>query len=133
MHCTVTWDPGAVNDLADIWNQATDRQAVADAADEIDRVLRDFADTVGESLGANRRLRVGPLEVHYTVSPDDCLVCVQKVTRVDDHWVNLLCSNDCANCDLLYKTATQSRTCNPLPMSRSSASKNGSPIYRNTC
>jgi hypothetical protein len=42
MHFTVTWDPSAEAELTNIWLTAPDRQAVADAADEIDRLLRLF-------------------------------------------------------------------------------------------
>jgi hypothetical protein len=36
MKYTVVWLLQAENELADIWNNASDRQAVADAADRID-------------------------------------------------------------------------------------------------
>ena len=39
MKYTVTWTPSAEQDLAALWNAAPDRQAVADAADEIDTSL----------------------------------------------------------------------------------------------
>lgn len=82
MRYTVTWLPSAIQDLARIWNQAPDRQAVSDASNEIDRVLRNTPLTVGEEEGAFRRLTVEPLEVVYRVSPDDRLVEVVQVAYV---------------------------------------------------
>jgi hypothetical protein len=79
MRYTVVWDPDAQDDLARIWMQAHDPQAVADASDQIDRLLKTSALTVGEDYGPDRRLIVEPLEVIYSVSPDDCLVQVLQV------------------------------------------------------
>jgi hypothetical protein len=82
MRYTVVWDPGAENDLATIWTFAPDQQAVANAANEIDRKLRTFSQTVGEEFGADRRFIVDPLAVVYTIQPDDCLVRVLQVAFV---------------------------------------------------
>jgi plasmid stabilization system protein ParE len=82
MRCTVVWDPKAENDLATIWTFAPDQQAVAVAADEIDRLLRIRSLTVGEEFGKDRRLEVKPLAVVYSVYPDDCLVRVQQVVFI---------------------------------------------------
>jgi hypothetical protein len=82
MRCTVTWLTSTQNALALLWVQGPDRQAITDAADEIDRLLLDEALDVGEELGDYRRLRVPPLEVVYSVSPDDRLVQVLRVARV---------------------------------------------------
>lgn len=79
MRYTVVWDPRPTQDLADIWTRAPDRQAVADAADEIDRVLRGAPLSVGAAHGDDRRLTVSPLEVIYTVSPGDRLVTILHV------------------------------------------------------
>jgi hypothetical protein len=80
MRFTVTWDPPALAELTNLWLNAPDQQAVADAADEIDRLLRLFPLTAGEAHGADRRLAVEPLQVLFTVSPDDCLVRVFHVS-----------------------------------------------------
>jgi hypothetical protein len=61
---------------------AADQQAIADAADLIDGVLRTSPDKVGTALGVLRRLRVDPLEVAYLISPADCLVTIKAVRRV---------------------------------------------------
>jgi hypothetical protein len=79
MRSTVAWDRDAQDELARLWMQAPDQQAVADAADEIDRLLAVSAATVGEQFGPARRLIVEPLEVIYTYSPDDCMVRVHEV------------------------------------------------------
>ena len=79
MRYTVTWLPGAQNRLADIWNQASNKQEVADAANRIDRLLGRSPLIVGEEYGNFRKLSVEPLEVVYRVSTDDCLVEVISV------------------------------------------------------
>lgn len=79
MRCTVIWDSDAQDELARFWLQAPDPQAVTDAANEIDRLLKHSALSVGEDFGPDRRLIVEPLEVIYTVVPDDCLVHVTQV------------------------------------------------------
>jgi hypothetical protein len=82
MRYTVVYMPAAINDLASIWIQAPDQQAVADATDEIDRLLAQSPETLGRPYNGYRILRVSPLEVVYEVSPDDCLVRVFEVTYV---------------------------------------------------
>jgi hypothetical protein len=82
MRFTVVWDQLPLDDLTNLWMAALDQQAVADAADAIDRLLRDSPTTVGAQVGPFRRLRVDPLEVDYAVSPADCLVTVTALRRV---------------------------------------------------
>ncbi|HEX5269715.1 MAG TPA: hypothetical protein VFW33_04465 [Gemmataceae bacterium] len=67
----VSWLPGPLATLAHIWNQAPDRQAVADAADRIDWLLQRIPTSVGVPTGSVRRLRIAPLEVVYSVSQAD--------------------------------------------------------------
>jgi hypothetical protein len=74
MRYTVTQSRLAQNALARFWTAAPDRQAVSDASDEIDHLLKTIPDQCGIPFGAFRRLTVSPLEVLYLVSPDDCLV-----------------------------------------------------------
>lgn len=50
MPCTVVWDSDTRDDLATIWLGAPNQQAVADAADEIDRLLAASPLDVGEVL-----------------------------------------------------------------------------------
>jgi hypothetical protein len=82
MRFTVVWDALQVDRLADLWTSAKDQQAVADAADEIDKILRESPKAAGALLGVLRTLRVVPLEVAYLVSEVDCLVTVMAVRRV---------------------------------------------------
>ena len=82
MNWTVVWQRRAQNDLAALWNAATDRQAVADAANRIDALLHRDPEGVGAPRSATHRvLRVAPLVVQYEVSRDDCLVSVFDVRR----------------------------------------------------
>ncbi len=76
MRYTVTCAPGVDDELADIWLRASDPQAVTDAANEVDRILRVSPLDVGIESGQGRVFVVLPLAVVYTVSPDDCLVTI---------------------------------------------------------
>jgi hypothetical protein len=74
MRYTVTWLPDAQNELARLWMQAADRQAMSAASNRIDQLLARVPLSVGTAQGSDYRLVVGPLEVVYTVSPPDCFV-----------------------------------------------------------
>jgi hypothetical protein len=79
---TVTWVKSAQNELATIWTQATDKQAVADAADAIDRELSTDAPTKGQpATGGLRSFEIDPLQVLFSVSEPDRLVTVLRVAR----------------------------------------------------
>jgi hypothetical protein len=82
MRYTVVWHPAAQSELARLWNQAPDRRAVSDAANAIDRMLARNPLGAGRPYGADRVLTVRPLQVLYSVSPDDCQVTVHVVRRV---------------------------------------------------
>ena len=83
MTFTVVWRPEAERALADLWAAANDRQAVADAANAIDILLRAEPSQVGESRVVNIRiLTVFPLSVYYDVHEADRLVAVWAVWRV---------------------------------------------------
>jgi len=80
MKWTVIYRPSAQDELANIWLNAADPQAVADAADEIDRVLSRDPLNSGESRGGSTRMIVErPLTVLFDVNPDDVLVTVFAV------------------------------------------------------
>ena len=82
MTFTVIWRPSAEQKLAEIWTTADDRQAITDAADAIDLMLRTSPAEVGESRVANVRiLTVTPLSVYYDVRQNDRLVAVWAVWR----------------------------------------------------
>lgn len=82
MKYMVVWLPSAMNELADIWNRARDRQAVADAANRIDRLLRIDPDLKGRPFHNRRVFSDPPLVVTFAVYPDDCRVEVLQVRRI---------------------------------------------------
>lgn len=84
MNYRVTWQRAAKNDLADIWLNAADQNAVTVASAEIDRLLSDNPLQVGSAMRSSihRRLGVSPLGVLYEVIEDDKRVVVQAVFTV---------------------------------------------------
>jgi hypothetical protein len=83
MTFTVVWSTDAERVLTRLWTDASDRRAVADAANAMDVLLRTAPLEVGESRAADDRiLTVLPLSVHYDVRTDDRLVEVWAVWRV---------------------------------------------------
>ena len=84
MKYTVVWKPEAERRLATIWNQATDRNAVARAAHVIDKALGTDADEVGESREEGFRVLFElPLGVVFEVSRDDRIARVVAVWTVE--------------------------------------------------
>lgn len=81
MPYTVVWSPSAVAELADIWNNSADQQAVTRATDRIDRRLRLSPETAGRPYGDGRYLVFPPLAVTFTIHPDDRRVEVNHVWR----------------------------------------------------
>jgi hypothetical protein len=62
--------PGAIQELADIWTGAPDRNAVTWAASVIDRQLQRDPQGVGRHLSEGLyQLHESPLLVYYTVDP----------------------------------------------------------------
>jgi plasmid stabilization system protein ParE len=82
MSYMVVWLPSAINELADIWNRARDRQAVSEAANRIDRLLRIDPERKGQPFHQRRVLADTPLVVTFAVHPDDCRVDVLQVRRI---------------------------------------------------
>jgi plasmid stabilization system protein ParE len=76
---TVVWTPDALDQLAALWPQAADRDAVTRAAQRIDHLLRHDPDTRGVDFYGDRLLVEPPLHVVYSVHRDDRLVKVQQV------------------------------------------------------
>lgn len=81
MRYTVAWKDEPTERLADIWLNASDQILVTDSANQIEKTLR-FHPERGTADGSFRRLRVDPLEVVYTFSPADCMVCVEEILLV---------------------------------------------------
>lgn len=79
----VFWNESADNELAQIWLTAPDRQAVSNAAREIDELLRRDPLNAGESREGNYRiLFVSPLVVQYEViEPDRKIQVLQCVSE----------------------------------------------------
>jgi plasmid stabilization system protein ParE len=71
MRYTVVWSEAAQNELARIWLQAPNRQAVTQAAHWIEAKLAVFPETKGEEFYGDRLLVRPPLHVVFAVSPDD--------------------------------------------------------------
>jgi hypothetical protein len=80
MKYTVTWKPDAERELAALWNNAADRQAVTDAANAIDKLLQTDPADVGESRSRGTRITfVPPLGVRFVVQEQDRRVIVFSV------------------------------------------------------
>lgn len=81
MNYTVEWVPVALSDLADLWNLAPDRAAVAAAANDMDARLARDPLSQGESReGDMRILVVQPLAVLFEVDT------ANRHVRVFDVW-----------------------------------------------
>lgn len=83
MPFTVTHQPGVDDELMLIWLTAPDSNAVADAANRINQLLRFMPGSAGIDCGDHRELTIAPLRTHYTFSPDDCMVTVTRFEFVD--------------------------------------------------
>jgi plasmid stabilization system protein ParE len=80
---TVVWHRLAEEELADIWNQAADRAAVASAANSIDTALAVDAQQKGNSVSSrSRELTIPPLQVLFRVRINDRIVEVFSVAHV---------------------------------------------------
>jgi hypothetical protein len=83
MSYTVVWLKSAEADLASYWVQARDRQAVANAADEIDSLLCKYGARAGSAIDAQRwRLRIPPLTVDFDASEEDLKISIVDI-RID--------------------------------------------------
>jgi hypothetical protein len=80
---TVVWLPSALGQLARIWTETHDRQAITAAADFIDVLLR--RDPQSKSSGGPdaRVVVVAPLIVDIVISDDDRLVTISAVWLAD--------------------------------------------------
>ena len=80
MRFTVIWSQAAINDLATIWMQVTDRNAITQASREIDRMITNDPQYVGESRPGNERVAFAdPLGFRFEVVVDDLRVTVGAV------------------------------------------------------
>jgi hypothetical protein len=77
---TVTWRNAAQDHLAQLWTDAPDRQAIADAANTIDSLLPTDPGSKGTEVSEGlRNLHVPPLYILFTVRELDRLVEVVSV------------------------------------------------------
>jgi plasmid stabilization system protein ParE len=78
----VRWTRKASNQLAEIWNIATDRNAIAAASHRIDQALASDPENQGEDRPNNRRvLFEPPLLVFYRIDNSNHTVIVSFVGR----------------------------------------------------
>ncbi|MBA3482465.1 MAG: type II toxin-antitoxin system RelE/ParE family toxin [Pirellulales bacterium] len=81
----MTWWPEARDELARLWVEDTSRQQIAEAADEIDRVLAVDPEARGEPGPEGfRRLTIRPLTVQFAVEEPDRMVIVVTVRLLTD-------------------------------------------------
>jgi plasmid stabilization system protein ParE len=82
MKYTVLWRPLAEQQLARLWTEALDRDAVAAAADKIDDLLRRDPQKWSESRsGATRIIFVQPLVALFELKEQDCMIYVNAISR----------------------------------------------------
>lgn len=80
---TVVWVEGAQDDLAELWLNAADRNAVTAAAHAIDRELAEDAPVKGKELSEGlRSLFAAPLKAIFTVREDDRIAEVVRVRSI---------------------------------------------------
>jgi hypothetical protein len=76
----VLWSPEAENRLAELWNTASDRKAVTDAANAIDRLLAMDPHQLGGGRPDGTRVSfMPPRGVLFNISEPDRTVSVLKV------------------------------------------------------
>jgi hypothetical protein len=82
MSWTVVWLPGAERELAELWLEASDRNAVTEAAHWIDQRLKSEPENEGESRPDGRRiLFAAPLGVIFRAISRDQRVVVSHVWK----------------------------------------------------
>lgn len=74
MRFTLVCLPTAEAKLARMWLRAIDRPGISLAAGDIDQLLRDSPETVGEPHADYYVIKRGLLMAEYPFSADDCLV-----------------------------------------------------------
>ena len=80
MNFIIVWSDAAIQDLARIWLQVSNRNAITRASNQIDQVLSQNPQYVGESRAGNERVFFeDPLGVRFEVVIDDMIVTVGAV------------------------------------------------------
>lgn len=86
MRWTVVYHRRAEDELARLWLNPAIRQAVTDAAAQVDRILRNSPLEAGESRASGRRILLAPpLGIKYEVSEPDRIVQVLDVWHFKKH------------------------------------------------
>ena len=82
MKFSVSWNPAAEKDLAELWlNHPQLQREISDAANRVDSLLRVTPENEGESRVGNARLVVvDPLLVEFNVIAEDLRVTVVAVS-----------------------------------------------------
>ena len=82
MKFSVSWNPAAEKELADLWlNHPQLQREIAEAANRIDSLLQTTPENAGESrVGTVRILLVDPLLVEFNVAAEDLRVNVVAVS-----------------------------------------------------
>jgi hypothetical protein len=83
MKYTVVWLPRAQGALANLWMHSLDQQEVADASDRLDADLIEEPDKKGSPFGKFFVREDAPLSIMYHVDPDDRMVRVITVKRIN--------------------------------------------------
>ena len=81
MRYAVVWRETALQQLATIWIDAADREAVNRAVDEVDAELASDPDQKGDDYFGDRYVLNAVLWALFHVYPDDMLVHVLQVGR----------------------------------------------------
>jgi hypothetical protein len=77
---TIIWSDAAIQDLASIWLRVIDRAAITRASNDIDQMLSQEAQRVGEQRIGNQRVaHSDPLGFRFNVIVDDLTVTVGAV------------------------------------------------------
>jgi hypothetical protein len=79
MRFTAIWSQYALDQLADLWLNATDRNAATVAQHQIDQLLRVDPDLQGIPFFCDRALVVPPLRVRYSINQMDMMVEILDV------------------------------------------------------
>jgi plasmid stabilization system protein ParE len=79
MRFTVIWSLIAEDQLAELWLNAADRNAVSAAQHQIDQLLRIDPDTQGSPYFGDRVLIVSPLRAVFSINVMDMQVVVEMV------------------------------------------------------
>lgn len=77
---TVLWRKELPDELATLWCDSTERDAISKAANQIDRELLIDAHLKGDGLDSGeRRLILGPIAVYFRVDEGDRKVFVEAI------------------------------------------------------